>query len=79
MIVPFLDLHAAYRELQPELDAAFQRVMQSGWFILGEEVEAFEGAFARYCNAKHCIGVGNGLDALILILRGCGVGHGAVF
>lgn len=76
MIVPFLDLHAAYRELQPELDAAFQRVVQSGWFILGEEVEAFEGAFARYCKAKHCIGVGNGLDALILILRGYGVGPG---
>ena len=76
MIVPFLDLHAAYRELQPELDAAFQRVMQSGWFILGDEVEAFERDFARYCNAKHCIGVGNGLDALILILRGFGIGAG---
>ena len=74
MKVPFLDLKPAYRELQVELDAAWRRVMESGWYILGEEVEAFEREFAAYCGAKHCVGVGNGLDALILILRGYEIG-----
>lgn len=77
MKVPFLDLKPAYRELQAELDAASRRVMDSGWYILGEEVEEFEREFAGYCGAKHCLGVGNGLDALILILRGYGVGPGS--
>jgi len=74
--VPFLDLKAPYRELQAELDAAARRVLESGWFILGEELEAFESEFAAYCGARHCVGVGNGLDALHLILRALGVGHG---
>ena len=74
MKVPFLDLRPAYRELQVELDAAWRRVMESGWYILGDEVEAFEREFAAYCGAKHCVGVGNGLDALILILRGYEIG-----
>ena len=74
MKVPFLDLTSAYRELQAELDAAGRRVMESGWYILGEEVEAFERAFAAYCGAKHCVGVGNGLDALVLILRAYDIG-----
>jgi dTDP-4-amino-4,6-dideoxygalactose transaminase len=74
MKVPFLDLQPAYRELQVELDAAGQRVLKSGWYILGEEVEAFEREFAAYCGAAHCVGVGNGLDALILILRGYEIG-----
>ncbi|MDQ3684129.1 MAG: DegT/DnrJ/EryC1/StrS family aminotransferase, partial [Acidobacteriota bacterium] len=55
---------------------AYRRVMESGWYILGEEVTAFEGEFARYCEAKHCIGVGNGLEALHLILRGYDIGEG---
>ena len=76
MNVPFLDLKAAYRELRTELNAASRRVMESGWYILGEEIEALEREFARYCGAKHCVGVGNGLDALILILRGYGIGPG---
>lgn len=76
VIVPFLDLKAAYLELRDELDVAYRRVMESGWFILGEEVEAFEREFADYCGVKHCIGVGNGLEALHLILRGCGFGVG---
>ena len=74
MKIPFLDLKPAYRELRVELDAAWRRVMDSGWYILGEEVEAFEREFAAYCGAKHCVGVGNGLDALILILRGYDIG-----
>lgn len=74
--VPFLDLAAAYDELQQELDAAYRRVMSSGIYILGDEVEAFEHEFATYCEVKHCIGVGSGLDALQLILRGYGIGPG---
>src|ERR1700694_1061822 len=74
MKVPFLDLRSAYREVQVELDAAWRRVMESGQYVLGAEVEAFEREFAAYCEAKHCIGVGNGLDALILLLRGYEIG-----
>lgn len=68
MRVPFLDLEPAYLEVKEELDAAFHRVMRSSWFVLGQELEAFEEEYARYCDAKHCVGVGNGLDALYLIL-----------
>ena len=74
--VPFLDLKAPYLELQSELDEAYHRVMESGWYILGGEVEAFESEFAAYCGVKHCIGVGNGLDALHLILLAMGIGPG---
>ena len=76
MIIPFLDLKAAYKELQISLDAAYRCVMESGGYILGQEVEAFEDEFAGYCQAKYCIGVGNGLDALHLILRGYEIGSG---
>lgn len=76
MRVPFLDLKAGYLELKDELDAAYRRVMESGWYILGEEVEAFEEEFARFCGTKHCIGVGNGLEALHLILRAYEIGEG---
>lgn len=76
MKVPFLDLHATYRELRDELNAAFERVMDSGWYILGEEVTAFEQEYAMYLECKHCIGVGNGLEALHLILRAYDIGEG---
>lgn len=76
MKVPFLDLGAAYRELKPEIDAAVQRVLDSGWYILGPEVEAFEGEWAAYCQADHAVGLANGLDALILALRALDVGPG---
>jgi dTDP-4-amino-4,6-dideoxygalactose transaminase len=76
MTVPFLDLGATYLELKPELDEAYQRVMLSGWYVLGEEVKKFEQEFAEYCGAKHCIGVGNGLEALHLILRAYNIGPG---
>ncbi len=72
----FLDVGAAYRELAPEIDAAIARVLASGRFIGGEEVAAFEAEYARHVEAAHCIGVGNGLDALILALRACGIGPG---
>jgi dTDP-4-amino-4,6-dideoxygalactose transaminase len=74
--VPFLDLAAAYAELSDEFDAAVRRVMASGQFVLGPEVSAFEEEFAAYCDVDHAIGVGNGLDALRLILLGYGVGPG---
>jgi dTDP-4-amino-4,6-dideoxygalactose transaminase len=76
MKVPFLDLRPGARELARELDAAYRRVMRSGWYILSEEVRLFEDEFARYCRVKHCVGVGNGLEALHLILRACGIGPG---
>jgi len=76
MKVPFLDLHAAYTEIKPEIDDAIQRVLESGWYVMGEEVEAFEEEYANYVNAKYCIGVGNGLDALILGLRALEIGPG---
>jgi dTDP-4-amino-4,6-dideoxygalactose transaminase len=74
--VPFLDLRAGYAELAPEFDAAYRRVMEAGWFILGPEVEAFEREFAAYCGARHGIGLGNGLDALHLALRVLEIGAG---
>lgn len=74
--IPFLDLKQPYLELKEELDAAFQRVMNSGWYIHGEELKAFESEFAEYCNVKYCIGVANGLDALHLILRAMDIGEG---
>ncbi|MEK6299789.1 MAG: DegT/DnrJ/EryC1/StrS family aminotransferase [Acidobacteriota bacterium] len=74
--VPFLDLRESYLELKEELDAACRRVMDSGWYILGEEVKAFEREFAEYCGTRHCVGVANGLEALELILRVYGIGPG---
>lgn len=76
MKIPFLDLKAPYLELKDELDSTYRRVMESGWYVLGQEVEAFESEFATYCGAKHCIGVGNGLEALHLIVRAYGIGSG---
>lgn len=76
MKVPFLDLKTPYLELKAELDAGYQRVVESGWFILGTELAAFEIEFAAYCEAKFCVGVANGLDGLHLILRAMEIGPG---
>ena len=76
MTVAFLDAGAGYAELRAELDAAYTRVMASGRYIGGPEVEAFEADFAAFCGAAHCIGVGNGLDALTIALIARGVGPG---
>ena len=76
MHVAFLDLKAAYKELQSQIDEAYRHVMESGRYIHGQEIRAFEEEFASYCEAKYCIGVGNGLDALHLVLRGYGIGLG---
>jgi dTDP-4-amino-4,6-dideoxygalactose transaminase len=74
MKVPFLDIKASYLELKDEFDAAYHRVMDSGWVLLGQETEALEREFAAYCEAQHCIAVGNGLDALQLVLRAWDIG-----
>jgi dTDP-4-amino-4,6-dideoxygalactose transaminase len=75
-IVPFLDLRASYLELKVEVDQAAARVLDSGWYLLGEELSAFEREFAAYTGTKHCIGVGNGLEALRLVLEARGIGPG---
>ena len=72
----FLDIKAGYNELREEIDAAYHHVMDSGWYVLGSEFEAFEVEFASFCGVKYCVGVANGLDALHLILRGMGIGPG---
>ena len=76
MKIPFLDLGASYQELKTEIDTAVARVLDSGWYILGGEVESFEEEWADYCGVKYGIGVGNGLDALHLSLLAMGVGSG---
>lgn len=76
MTIPFLDLKSPYLELKDELDEAYHRVMESGWYILGSEVQEFEAEFSAYCGTKYCIGVGNGLEALHLILRAMDIGSG---
>ena len=74
--VPFLDLQAAHSELRPEIEVAVKRVLGSGCFVLGPEVEQFERRFADYCGVQECVGVGNGLDALTLVLAAYDVGPG---
>lgn len=68
-MIPFLDLKAINQQYEEALKEACARVIDSGWYILGKEVEAFENEFADYCGSEYCIGVANGLDALILTLR----------
>lgn len=74
--VPFLDLKRINLRHQDAYAAALARVLASGRVLLGEETEAFEREFAAYCGVKHCVGVGNGLDALHLVLRAWGIGPG---
>lgn len=74
--IPFLDLTALHAPLAAELEAATKRVMATNHFVLGPELEAFEADFAAYCSSRHCIGTGNGLDALTLTLTAAGIGLG---
>ena len=74
--VRFLDLGATYRELKKEIDTAVTRTLDSGWYLLGAELRAFEEEYADYIGVKHCIGVGNGLDALHLSLLAMNIGPG---
>jgi dTDP-4-amino-4,6-dideoxygalactose transaminase len=75
-MIEFLSLKEANAVLEDELVAAAARVVRSGWYVLGAEVEAFEAEFAAYCGVAHCVGVGNGLDALAIVLRARGIGPG---
>jgi dTDP-4-amino-4,6-dideoxygalactose transaminase len=75
-MIPFLDLNAPYLELKQEIDDVIARVVSSGWFIGGPEVDQFEADYATYCGAIHAVGVANGLDALHLALRAMDVGPG---
>lgn len=74
--VAFLDLKAPYQELKTELDEAYHRVMNSGWYLLGNELTEFEAEFATYCGTQFASGVANGLQALELILRAYDIGEG---
>jgi dTDP-4-amino-4,6-dideoxygalactose transaminase len=76
MNIPLCDLYAQYLTIQPDIDAAIERTIVHSAFIGGEELDAFEAEFANYCEAKACVGVGNGTDALYLALRGLGIGPG---
>lgn len=76
MQVPFNDLAGDTAQVQSALDIAWRRVMASGWYVLGDEVKSFEDDFASYTGTAHCVGVGNGLDAMTLTLRAWGIGPG---
>lgn len=76
MKVPFVDLNAQYHSISEEIDGAIKVVINDAAFIGGYYVKRFEEAFAAYCQAKHCIGVGNGTDALYIALRALGIGQG---
>lgn len=76
MKIPILNLKPAYDELRVELDAAYHRVMESGWLLLGKELEAFEAEYAASVGVKHCVGVANGLEAMQLVLMARGIGTG---
>ncbi len=73
---PFLDLRAGYLELKPEVDEAIARVVDSGWYLLGKETEAFESELAAYTESRHGVGVANGLEGLVLSLKALGVSPG---
>lgn len=75
-MIPFLDLKGVQMSQRDELVAAFARVLDSGWYILGQEVTQFEQEYAAFCGTRHAVGVANGLDALVLALRGWGIGPG---
>ncbi len=75
-MVPFLDLKSIQLHHRAELGEALQRVLDSGWYILGDEVKRFEQEYAAYCGARFAVGVANGLDAMSLVLRALGIGPG---
>ncbi len=75
-MIKFLDLKTINERFRCEMDSAVKRVLDSGWYLLGKEINQFEADFAAYCGVKHCIGVANGLDALKLIIKGYGFGPG---
>lgn len=75
-MIPYLNLKAIHEPIREELDEVYRGVMDNSWYIMGSYLERFEHAFAKFCGAKYCVGVGNGLDALRIILQACGIGDG---
>ena len=75
-MIKFLDLHKINERFRNEIDERITQVLDSGWYILGEQVRVFEKNFANFCGVKHCIGCANGLDALNLIIKGFGFTDG---
>ena len=76
MKVPFADFKPMHNEIRAGLEQAFRQVLDNSWFIQGENCAAFEKAFAAWCGVEHCVGCGNGLDALHMILEAAGIGAG---
>lgn len=76
MKIPFVSIKPMHKEIEEEIFDKFRSVYNKNWFIQGEEVKKFEKEFAQFCGAKYCVGCGNGLDALYLILRGYDIGYG---
>lgn len=76
MEIPFVDLKAQYNSIKNEVDQAISDVISKTAFIGGTYAKSFEGNFAKFCNVKHCVGVGNGTDALFIALKALGIGHG---
>lgn len=76
MKIPFSVLDYMHNEISEEINLKFKEVYNKGWFIQGEETKEFENEFAQYCEVKHCIGCGTGLDAIILMLKAAGIGEG---
>lgn len=76
MKIPYLNLKSIHEPLQKEFDQVYSNVMDSQWFIHGKYCREFEKDYADYCGAKHCIGVGNGLDAIRIILQAMEIGMG---
>ncbi len=74
--VPFLDLYRVNQKYRNKIEFAFKGVLDSGWYILGKKVEEFENNFAKFCNTKYCIGVGNALEAMYLVLKSWDIGDG---
>ena len=75
-MIPFVSFEKMHAEIRSQLDDKYNKVMNKNWFIQGDECKKFEEDFAAYCGAEYCIGCGNGLDALLLILKGYGIGAG---
>ena len=75
-MINFLDLHKINERFRAEIDTKTKQILDSGWYIGGEQVAMFENNFAKYCGAKHCISCANGLDALKLIIKAYGYGIG---
>ena len=75
-MISFIDLKSEYAEIKEEIAQATQRVLKSGWFILGEEIKKFEEEFSKYIGTKYGVGVNSGSDALFLALKALGIGKG---